>query len=659
MNIRYTVCYGMGSKLASLRVWLLALSLAGCAGNAVLPSAHTWAPQSPWPIEDIRLLPQPVGKSGGDRVMVSEQAGLLLLNPQGAAVAQLPGSFERLDVRVQQEQQEQVQVATYDRDRQQVMLVTYRAAENQWQAPRWIPAQAFAVEGLCLYQREQLTFVFVLGTEGQGSQLLVADANGWLETPRSVRPIAVPPGAEHCQVDDRGQWLYISEPHTGVWRYPANEEVEVQRQPVAMRAPFGQLSQGADALALSSEGMLLLDAAAGNLYRITGQDAEHWQVQQSWPLQAQVAMAEPQQVSLREEANTWLLLLLDDAQQAWQLRLPKPTAPSSQQTARAGNPVIPVLQPSAQTAPVQQRGDAADDPAIWVHATDPAQSRVVGTNKQRGLLVYDLAGNLVQSLPVGRLNNVDLRYGDGFDVAVASNRDLNTVSVFRIEHGSGHFTHVGEMPTNLTAIYGICLYQPAANEWQVLANDKDGTFQQYRLAIVDQQVQGELLRQFALDSQPEGCVVDDARHALFVGEEDTGVWRLDARPQQAEPGPLQKTPVLMVGEVLKADVEGLALYQGDRSYLVISSQGNDSYVVLDSEPPYALQGVFRIGLNAALGIDGASETDGLEVTAANLGAPYEDGLLVVQDGRKRMPDGNQNFKLVPWSAVKAGLQLAP
>lgn len=63
---------------------------------------------------------------------------------------------------------------------------------------------------------------------------------------------------------------------------------------------------------------------------------------------------------------------------------------------------------------------------------------------------------------------------------------------------------------------------------------------------------------------------------------------------------------------------------------MISSQGNDSYVVLDAQPPYALRGAFRVGVNAEAGIDGASETDGLEVTSANLGGPFTQGMLVVQ-----------------------------
>ena len=101
----------------------------------------------------------------------------------------------------------------------------------------------------------------------------------------------------------------------------------------------------------------------------------------------------------------------------------------------------------------------------------------------------------------------------------------------------------------------------------------------------------------------------------------------------------------------------MAIYQAEKAYLVISSQGNDSYLVLDAEPPYQLRGVFRVGINTAAGIDGVSETDGLEVSSANFGSVFPRGMLVVQDGRKRMPQGNQNFKLVSWEQIAKALNL--
>ena len=64
---------------------------------------------------------------------------------------------------------------------------------------------------------------------------------------------------------------------------------------------------------------------------------------------------------------------------------------------------------SRETVGMGANGDAADDPAIWVHPTDPARSLILGTNKDVGVYVYGLDGSEKQRLPVGLSNNIDLR----------------------------------------------------------------------------------------------------------------------------------------------------------------------------------------------------------------------------------------------------------
>ena len=60
-------------------------------------------------------------------------------------------------------------------------------------------------------------------------------------------------------------------------------------------------------------------------------------------------------------------------------------------------PKEPVLEVSAtiETEPTGTRGDSADDATLWVNPTDPSLSLIIGTNKQRGLAVYDLSGKQV------------------------------------------------------------------------------------------------------------------------------------------------------------------------------------------------------------------------------------------------------------------------
>ena len=319
---------------------------------------------------------------------------------------------------------------------------------------------------------------------------------------------------------------------------------------------------------------------------------------------------------------------------------------------------LPELPGTAQTDPVARQGDAADDPAIWVHPRNGARSRILATNKKQGLLVYDLKGRQTQLLEVGRVNNVDLRQGLNYagqrwDLAVATQRDEAALVLFGID-AAGRVRELARLPTGLDDIYGVCSLRNAAGRFEVIVNDKDGRLRQFEVMREQGLWQAALRREFRLSSQPEGCVVDEASGWLFVGEEDRGVWRLKA----AADAPAQPELILPLGPLLHADVEGLAIYRrGAQRLLVVSSQGNDSYALFDAEPPHAPRGAFRIGLNARLGIDGASETDGLDVTPVNLGAPYEEGLLVVQDGRKNLPLGPQNFKLLPWRAVREALKL--
>jgi myo-inositol-hexaphosphate 3-phosphohydrolase len=319
-----------------------------------------------------------------------------------------------------------------------------------------------------------------------------------------------------------------------------------------------------------------------------------------------------------------------------------------------------IIEPRAQTEPVARQGDAADDPAIWRNPADPAGARILGTNKKQGLLVYDLNGKQLQLLEVGRLNNVDVRQGitvggRTLDVAVATQRDDNSVMLFAIDAG-GTVTQAGAFATGLEDIYGMCLYRPADGGLEAFINDKDGSFLQYRIeAGADGKgMSGKLLRRFKVASQPEGCVVDDRNERLFLGEEKRGVWTVSARGD----APAKLSMIMPVGPQLVADVEGMGLYHGDQNdYLVVSSQGDNSYLVLDAKAPYRVRGSFRVGYNLAAGIDGTSETDGLEVSSANFGGPYAKGMLVIQDGYKRLPDGAQNFKYVAWDDVAKALKL--
>jgi len=89
---------------------------------------------------------------------------------------------------------------------------------------------------------------------------------------------------------------------------------------------------------------------------------------------------------------------------------------------------------------------------------------------------------------------------------------------------------------------------------------------------------------------------------------------------------------------------------------VASSQGNYSFAVFQRQGDNKYLGSFRIVDGE---IDGAEETDGIEITSTPLPG-YPKGILVVHDGYNR--DGrklkSQNFKLVDWKEVEKVIQQA-
>jgi len=314
-------------------------------------------------------------------------------------------------------------------------------------------------------------------------------------------------------------------------------------------------------------------------------------------------------------------------------------------------PVATIL-PVNETAPMNGEGDRADDPAIWVNAADPASSLILATNKDEGLYVYALDGGELQELPVGQVNNVDLRG----NIAVASNDQYNVISWFNIDPESLTVSHVGNSPTTKEEPYGICAGL-SGETYQAAVTYKDGTVQIWSASweTVDT-LAPSLDRIVKLKTQLEGCVFDDANERLFIGEEGHGVWVLDLSDKASEP---VEVDTIAAANGLAEDVEGVTLWLGDTKdagYLVVSAQGKDRYVVYDRAPPYAPRGVFLIADNEAIGIDGVSVTDGLDATSAALpGFPM--GMLVVQDDANPIPEYEQNFKMMDWAEVASALGL--
>ncbi len=315
-------------------------------------------------------------------------------------------------------------------------------------------------------------------------------------------------------------------------------------------------------------------------------------------------------------------------------------------------PSVPAIQVPATLELPSTLGDP-DDGAIWVHPTDPALSRILTTDKTKGLFVFDLQGKQLQSFPGFELNNVDLRYGfmlgeRSYALAVATDRKDDTLAMFLIDEQSGEVSvapgsgfPVGE--GSPFPVYGGCMYRAAGGETYAFVNTKGGAFKQFLLADDGNgSIATSAMRIFGVGSQPEGCAVDDPSGVLYLGEEGLGLHRLPA-----DPGASNET-VLVDGIEsgnLTPDVEGVAIYRTsqDTGYVLVSSQGNDAVAIYRLEGSNDYVASFHVGAGA---FDEVTHSDGLDVTHATLSSDFPEGMLLIHDDRDDA-NGKPAFKLVP------------
>lgn len=315
-------------------------------------------------------------------------------------------------------------------------------------------------------------------------------------------------------------------------------------------------------------------------------------------------------------------------------------------------PVDHTISAVAETYPVPDGGDAADDPAIWLNWENPEQTLILGTNKKGGLQVLNLDGSLVDYLAVGNLNNVDLRFDpyrkEGNAIAVATQRDPSRLALFFLNGSNREVTHLGSIETRLKEPYGLCIYLEDVSTPYVIANSKEGTFIQYK---VKSNFSFEEVRSWKTETQPEGCVVDDELNRIYIGEEEHGIWEMDARPDS----PVELKPFVDLShESLVADIEGLALAgTKEKRILIVSSQGSNSFSMFRTSNRQYI-GSFRVDYEE----DEVTETDGLAWSP--LWIPnFPNGLLVVQDDQNTSPSENQNFKLISWAEVRRAFSSIP
>ncbi|MFP4521685.1 MAG: phytase [Fibrobacterota bacterium] len=316
---------------------------------------------------------------------------------------------------------------------------------------------------------------------------------------------------------------------------------------------------------------------------------------------------------------------------------------------KGDKPCVP-LTAVFETEPVGSSEDAADDPCIFYNEKDPAASVIIGTNKNRkkgGLGVYDLKGNLVSFAEEPAANNVDIRKGLKFKgkeipVIAASSRHDNSVVIYTYHDDKKELELLARAPAGLREPYGLAMYHnPQKNRFYYIVNDKEGKVVQWEIMASGDSLKFQKTAEFKVETQTEGCVVDDSTGFMYLGEEERGVWKINL---------LKTEDYVLIDSVtgegnLVADVEGITLLynKGKKGYLIVSSQGNTTYHIYERDGNNRHLGCFSIA-DSEEGIDGTYDTDGIDVLRARLNDDFTEGIFVAQDG-DNSPE-NQNFKYI-------------
>ncbi|MFZ5517785.1 MAG: phytase [Candidatus Zhuqueibacterota bacterium] len=322
-------------------------------------------------------------------------------------------------------------------------------------------------------------------------------------------------------------------------------------------------------------------------------------------------------------------------------------------------PALTVIQPVIITEPVKYD---TDDPAIWINPDDPAQSLVIGTDKEAdgALYVFDLNGKVIEEKTVRNLkrpNNVDIEYGlllagKATDIAVTTERLENRIRVFSLPDmqpldQGGIPVFEGE---ELRAPMGIALYKRSADGaiFAVVGRKNgptDGRYLwQYRLEDDGAgHVKATKVREFGVYSgrqEIEAIAVDDAPGFVYYCDETVGIRKYHADPDAADAG--VELALFGTGQFAE-DNEGISIYtiNDGTGYILVSDQKANQFRIYSREGEagnphnHLLIKVVAVATN---------ESDGSDVTNVALNANFPQGLFVA------MSD-NKTFQFYSWKDI--------
>lgn len=309
-----------------------------------------------------------------------------------------------------------------------------------------------------------------------------------------------------------------------------------------------------------------------------------------------------------------------------------------------------------------------DDPAIWVHPTDPAQSLILGTDKDidGALMVFGLDGVERKDKSVRgilRPNNVDLvkdiALGGGrADIAVLTERFAHRLRAYAVPDmrpvdGGGIPIFEGERARDGM---GVALYrrpQDAALFAIVSRSDfgapTAGYLHQYRL--VDDgtgTLRGLFVRAFGTwsgNKEIEALAVDSELGYIYASDETHGIRKYLADPA-AEDAEDELATFGTTG--FARDHEGISIYPTGpgTGYILVSDQQADTFRIFPREGTASDPHDHPLLAVVKLSTD---ESDGSDITAAKLPG-FPGGLFVAMSTDK-------TFHYYAWADIAAAAGL--
>jgi len=307
-----------------------------------------------------------------------------------------------------------------------------------------------------------------------------------------------------------------------------------------------------------------------------------------------------------------------------------------------------------ETESVTSLGDAADDPAIWFNELNPTESLIFGTDKRKGIHVYDIYGNELAFGKLGATNNIDLRVINEDVHLVVSNRTLSTLDywIFPEENLFDYFkTNASEpfsedvihhhLKANMN-VYGVCMGIIDGKPYAALTEEEGPTIQLWDLTskqvINSLDITADETNVPKSGNEAEGCVFDDENKHLLISREGAKGYLKAFKSDSLD---MISVVDSRDGNIV-GDPEGVAIYKTSENggYIILSSQGGNEFNLYDRQ---------NLTFIDKFEINGVEDTDGLDVTNQPIEGIFPNGFLVVQDGRN-LPS-NQNFKIISMEEV--------